>query len=326
MASQNAINQRVGHCGFVTRIINSGSGLLEEGKVQRLESGKRTLEEKVSLLQRLDDEILGLKEKQGICNEIESSNDIRLNIQETVFQIDSKLKEISISEERSSSNSPNPNVNGFLENSFEGRNNSNGKLPNRSVKCFNGNPTEFQSFFDSFRTVIHENDSLKNIMEFNYLRKFLRGPALASISGLSLTSENYNQAIEILEKRYGNKQFLITSHNDQLLSILPVTSTNDIKKIRETYDKIETNVRNLCSLDIDTSQYGPVLISIVMSKLYEDCKLQISRSMRISHEWDVDELLAALLKEIESREMCSFMNYSRKDNKYRGSREPDNIM
>ena len=55
----------------------------------------------------------------------------------------------------------------------------------------------------------------------------------------------------------------------------------------------------------------------------EDIKLQISRSMHISHELDDNELFAALLNEIESREICSFMNYSRKDNEYSGSREPD---
>ena len=114
-----------------------------------------------------------------------------------------------------------------------------------------------------------------------------------------------------MEKRYGNKQLLITSRTNQLLSIAPITSTSDIKKIRETYDKIETNVRNLCYLDIDTSQHGPVLISIVMSKLREDIKLQISRSMPISREWDVDELLAALPKETKSRQMCSFMRIKR---------------
>ena len=37
--------------------------------------------------------------------------------------------------------------------------------------------------------------------------------------------------------------------------------------------------------------------------------------MPISHEWDVYELLAALIKEIKSREIFSFMNYSRKYNK-----------
>ena len=93
MASQKTINQRVGHRGFVTGIINSVSGLLEEGKVRRLESVKRTLEEKISLLQRLDDEILeGLKEEQEICNEIERSSDIRLNIQETIFQIQGQIQ------------------------------------------------------------------------------------------------------------------------------------------------------------------------------------------------------------------------------------------
>ena len=142
-------------------------------------------------------------------------------------------------------------------------------MPNLTIKCFNGNSIEFQSSFDSSRAAIHENESLKNSTKFTYLRTFLRGPALVSISGFSLTSENCNQAIEILERRCGNKQLLITSHTNQLLSILPITFTNDIKKIRETYDKIGKNVQNLRSLDIDTSQYGPVLISIVMSKLPE---------------------------------------------------------
>ena len=60
---------------------------------------------------------------------------------------------------------------------------------------------------------------------------------------------------------------------------------------------------NLRVLDIDTSQYGTVLISIVMLKLLEDIKLQISLPMPISRAYDVDELLAALLKDIEFREM-----------------------
>ena len=52
----------------------------------------------------------------------------------------------------------------FLENSLEGRNNTNGKLPNLSIKCFNGNPIEFQNFFDSFRAAVHENNTLKKIL------------------------------------------------------------------------------------------------------------------------------------------------------------------
>ena len=69
---------------------------------------------------------------------------------------------------------------------------------------------------------------------------------------------------------------MVTSNfTNQLLSIPPITSTNDIKKIRETYEKTETNVRKLRSLDIGKSQYGPVLIFIVMSKLSEDINFTV---------------------------------------------------
>ena len=79
-ASQNTIKQMVSHRGFVIKIINSVSCFLEEGKVERLKSAEKTLEEKMPLLQRLDDEILeGLIEKEEICNEIEMPSDIRLN-------------------------------------------------------------------------------------------------------------------------------------------------------------------------------------------------------------------------------------------------------
>ena len=79
-ASQNTIKQMVSHRGFVIKIINSVSCFLEEGQVERLKSAEKTLEEKMPLLQRLDDEILeGLIEKEEICNEIEMPSDIRLN-------------------------------------------------------------------------------------------------------------------------------------------------------------------------------------------------------------------------------------------------------
>ena len=119
-------------------------------------------------------------------------------------------------------------------------------------------------------------------MKFNYLKTALRGQALSAISGLSLTAENYKQAIDILKKRYGNKQ--LSSHMDKLLSISPVTSLNDIGKIRNVYDEIEVHVRNLNSLKIDTKQYGPVLVSVVMSKVPEEIKLVISRAMPENNE------------------------------------------
>ena len=125
-----------------------------------------------------------------------------------------------------------------------------------------------------------------------------------------MSEENYSEAIEILEKRFGNKQILILLNIDQLLSISHVESLTDIKKIRHIYGKIESAVRNLKSLKVDIGQYGPVLISFVMNRLPTEIKLQISSIMPATEEWDVTNLLEVLLQEIDSREICSCMSHT----------------
>ena len=52
------------------------------------------------------------------------------------------------------------------------------------------------------------------ITKFNYLKSFLKGPAVGCISNLNLTAGNYKQALDTLMQRYGNKQLLISTHID----------------------------------------------------------------------------------------------------------------
>ena len=56
------------------------------------------------------------------------------------------------------------------------------------------------------------------------MKSFLKGQALKAVEGLALTSENYKEAVTILEKRYGNKQLLISSHIEKLMNLPPVKS------------------------------------------------------------------------------------------------------
>ena len=43
--------------------------------------------------------------------------------------------------------------------------------------------------------------------------------ALEAISGLTLTGSNYDEAIEILQKRFENKQLIINKRMEQLLNV-----------------------------------------------------------------------------------------------------------
>ena len=60
---------------------------------------------------------------------------------------------------------------------------------------------------------------------------------LEAISGLTLTGSNYG-AIEILQKRFGNKQLIINKYVEQLLNVKSVTSQHDVKGLRQLRDAI----------------------------------------------------------------------------------------
>ena len=57
-------------------------------------------------------------------------------------------------------------------------------------------------------------------------------PALDAISGLSLMASNYEEAIAILKKRFGNKQQIINRHMDILVNVSPGIN-EDTRKLRK---------------------------------------------------------------------------------------------
>ena len=77
-------------------------------------------------------------------------------------------------------------------------------LPKLEISKFNGDPTKWQSFFDSFQAAVGKSTNLTGVEKFNYLRCFLEGDALHAIAGFSLTKHNYKEALELLQNTYGN--------------------------------------------------------------------------------------------------------------------------
>ena len=119
---------------------------------------------------------------------------------------------------------------------------------------FTGEPLDWQGFWDQYKVSIHNSVSISDIDKFNYLKGCLRGEALAAILGLTLTSENYNEAIQVLKDRFGNEQVLISAHMDSLLKINKIRSVDNVKGLRTLYNHVEHCVRNLNALKLDTSK------------------------------------------------------------------------
>ena len=117
-----------------------------------------------------------------------------------------------------------------------------------------------------------------------------------------LTSENYCQAIELLLiRRYANPRALIVAHMKKLVSIPRVKKPNDVLNLRKLLDQVESSVRNLKSLKVETNSYGQLLVPLLNEKLPNDLRLRIASEFG-NDVWLLDDMLGILKKEVESKE------------------------
>lgn len=75
------------------------------------------------------------------------------------------------------------------------------RLPKLGIRPFNGDITKWTTFWDSFKLAIDSSSTLSQIDKFNYLRSFVELSANEAISGLTLTTDNYKEAVTILKKK-----------------------------------------------------------------------------------------------------------------------------
>ena len=103
----------------------------------------------------------------------------------------------------------------------------------------------------------------------------------------------------MLEKRFGNKQQIISRHMDTLLNLEAVTSPQNTRALRKLYNKLETNVRGLDALGVKAESYGTLLATVLVRKLPQELRLIVSRQE--SGEWTISSLLKILGEELEAR-------------------------
>ena len=176
------------------------------------------------------------------------------------------------------------------------------KLPKVIIQPFDGNPLHWQSFWDQYNSGVHEKEYLNPIDKFNYLKGYLRGIALSTVSGLELTNNNYESAIKLLRDRFGNEQVLINAHMETLLKIDPVRSMRDIGLLRKFYNDVENCVRNLKSLNYDSERLS-LMIPILNERLPNELRMIISRRFG-GNKWSLETMLEFINEEVQARERC----------------------
>lgn len=76
--------------------------------------------------------------------------------------------------------------------------------------------------------MIDKNDGLSAVDKFSYLRSLVQEPARLTIGGFALTGANYEEAVQVLKKRYEKGTAIQQAHFNNLLSLPLVYSDRDI--------------------------------------------------------------------------------------------------
>ena len=288
--------RRQGYRTFVMRLVKEIDEICEAESYdyERIQVIDQHLQDKLKLLNELNESILLLCDVEEITHEIEESEEINDRILskrkkiETILKngdkVHSKINNIETQSTGSSENQPTgsietqptgssenqhvindviptvegqqqestatvqlPNTNVEQQHSMNlqstqvNQQHSNSatkpRLPKITLPRFNGEVTKWNTFWDSFNSAIHTNTDIANIDKFNYLKSLIEGPAARAIQGLTLTNDNYETAIKILEERFGKRQQIVSAHMDELLKI-PSCTSDKLDTLRLVYDKI----------------------------------------------------------------------------------------
>nr|XP_042908429.1 uncharacterized protein LOC122271415 [Parasteatoda tepidariorum] len=181
------------------------------------------------------------------------------------------------------------------------------KLPKLSIPKYYGELKQWLTFWNSFESAIHNNDSLDKIDKFNYLKAHLGGTALNTIEGFSISEETYDTAVKLLKERFARTDILINAHMNNIINMQPLKNSRDVIAFRKFYDNINTQIRSLESLGLVCKNYGNVLCPILIKILPPDLVLEYNRR-ESETESDIKELLSFLSKELNSRERSAIMN------------------
>lgn len=287
---------RAGHRATVTRTLGDINTTLASGTPDqdRLTQLKLTLNEKLETLNRLDSEILDLIAEDDLENEIQQSDEYKERIYEALTRVN-KVIDTAATVSRPAATTT----------AATGGHVAKVKLPKITLPHFNGSLVKWPMFWESYESAIHNNTDLSDVDKFNYLRSLLERSAYDTIAGLTLSAANYQEAVEILKKRFGNKQMIIAKHMETLLNTEAVFSDDHLKDLRHLFDTTESHIRSLKSLGIEATSYGPMLSSVLLTKLPPDLRLIVSRKVSSDTEMKIDDLLKSFEEELVARERTS---------------------
>ncbi|XP_055615032.1 uncharacterized protein LOC129761339 [Toxorhynchites rutilus septentrionalis] len=245
--------------GFIHRTEKVVENYNADTDFHQLQARIGKLDEKWSEFESVQGEIEEMEEDE---TNMETHEQVRAEFEELYFKVKAGLKsKLPPSTPSSTTTTPTRDKN---VGSCSGI-----RLPKISLPEFSGEYDKWLPFFDTFRSLIHDNTDLNLIQKFHHLRASLRGEALKVVDSFQMSEASYGVAWSALVKRYSNKYLQKKRHVNALLQYPKVKrmSANGIHDLIECFDR---HTKILDQLGENTSDWGAMLMQLLVSKLDDE--------------------------------------------------------
>ncbi|KAF2896674.1 hypothetical protein ILUMI_09501 [Ignelater luminosus] len=137
-------------------------------------------------------------------------------------------------------------------------------LPSADSHCsdpqFGGEIKDWLPFWDQFQK-IHNEEKMDLSDKLHYLLMSITPNSVAKevVESFPATSEMYDNVIKALKDRFGRKDLLTEFYVKELLNIILQNSSSQKKMaLSVLYDKVQSHLRNLCSLGVTVDNCAPI--------------------------------------------------------------------
>lgn len=135
-----------------------------------------------------------------------------------------------------------------------------------SLPKFDDDIQEWESYFDCFKAMIHNEDSYPPSQKFSCLRSALTGAALNIINAVPMTENNYAVAIKRLKQRYENRSMVIQSHIRGILDCPKVDSALS-SELQVLHSDVVSHVAALEALGQPVDMWDAWLVTVLFRKV-----------------------------------------------------------
>ena len=171
------------------------------------------------------------------------------------------------------------------------------KLPQLSLPTYSGDPKGWMEFWKRFSSAV-DAVNIPATQKFTYLLSCLQESAYAAIAGMAITSVNYDSAIQMLKRRFGDKKLIKTALNQQLSDIR--CAGPQLKDLRASVNMIDKTCNQLTTYGEDVNH--PSIVAQIERKLPPGIPIKLEEAKLVSLGWNVNIMREKLHELIRLRE------------------------